>query len=243
MKTSMNPIMSQLREEWEQFMKLEYNRPEGLPVYEDIFKNGWLFPLQRINETRTMIQIAQTLRPQHVMEIGSDKGGGFYHWVKGLLPGLKTAVAIEYSGIPFDAAFQKAFSTVDFKFVHGSSYAPDTVAQVEAFMTGRRFDCVFIDGDKSQTRADFNAYVGLVRPGGLVFIHDVEESVYNGRVPNPSAVFYELRKYYSVMAILDGREGMGAEGRQLEGVPVDSGYENWLRIWKWNSCGVGVVRI
>ncbi len=27
------------------------------------------------------------------------------------------------------------------------------------------------------------------------------------------------------------------------GEPPKTGYEGWLRVWKWSSCGVGVVQI
>ncbi len=238
-----NPITAQLQEAWSKFMAVDHQRPAGLDVYSDIFSDGWLYPLQRMNETAVMIRLARSLNPRNVMEIGSDKGGGFYHWIKGL-PSVRKAVAIEYSGVPFADAFRYGFPNVDFSFIHGSSYARDTVAQVLEFMGGgQMFDCIFIDGDKSKTRADFEAYVGLVRPGGLVFIHDVEASVFGGVLPNPSQAFYDLRSKYALSIILDGREGVAAQDRAAANKPLDSSWEDWLRIWKWNSCGVGVVHI
>lgn len=241
-KAPINPITQQLNAEWEKFMLAEPFRRSGDDSYRDIFNNGWLFPLQRVNETAAMIRLARELKPRVVMEIGSDKGGGFYHWIKGL-PSVKRAVAIEYSGVPFASAFERMFPEVDFHFIHASSYELATVESVRHFLAEDKFDCIFIDGDKGRTRDDFEAYVSMVRPGGLIFIHDVEQSIYKGAVPNPSEAFYELRKRYKLSVILDGREGMDAETRERGGEVPTSSYETWLRTWKWNSCGVGIVHI
>jgi len=80
--------------------------------------------------------------------------------------------------------------------------------------------------------------VRMVRPGGLIFIHDIED-----RSIHPSQFFYSLAADYRIMAILDGREGRGAERRAAAGEPPKTAYEGWLRVWKWKSCGVGVVQV
>lgn len=232
-----------IQETWAQFAKDFYGQP-GQDIYTEIFCNGTLFPLQRINECAEMMRTARAISPQVVMEIGSDKGGGFFHWCKSL-PTVRRAIAAEFRGVPFIEAFLKLFPLIDFCFIEGSSFDPANVAQVSQFLndTDKRdepdlIDCLFIDGDKNGTAKDFAAYAPYVRPGGLVFIHDIED-----RSIHPSQFFYSLAKDYRITALLDGREGTEAEMRTKAGVPASTGYENWLRIWKWTSCGVGIVQL
>jgi hypothetical protein len=179
------------------------------------------------------------------MEIGSDKGGSFFHWCKSL-PSVRRAIAAEFRGVPFMDAFLKLFPTLDFCFIEGSSYDMLNREKVRQFLAQNKFDgaepdkidCLFIDGDKAGTARDFAAYAPLVRKGGLVFIHDIED-----RSIHPSQFFYSLVADYRIAALFDGREGREAEARAKAGEPPKTAYEGWLRVWKWNSCGVGIVQI
>lgn len=233
-----------IQQTWAQFVKDYSTLPGGRDVYPEIFNNGTLFPLQRQNEMSLMMQLARNNAPQVVMEIGSDKGGGFFHWCKSL-PTVRRAIAAEFRGVPFIDAFLKLFPALDFCFIEGSSYDPANVARVSTFLNDTNkadspdlIDCLFIDGDKAGTARDFKAYAPLVRKGGLVFIHDIED-----RSIHPSQFFFSLAADYQIMAILDGREGRAAEARAKTGDLERNAYEGWLRIWKWNSCGVGVVQM
>jgi cephalosporin hydroxylase len=64
-------------------MENDKDRMPGLDLYTEIFDHPWLFPLQRKAEMAAMMKLARSIEPKTVMEIGSDKGGSFYHWVKG----------------------------------------------------------------------------------------------------------------------------------------------------------------
>jgi cephalosporin hydroxylase len=231
-----------IQEEWARFVKDNGALEPGRDMYPEIFDNGLLFPLQRRNEMALMMQLARSVSPRVVMEIGSDKGGGFFHWCKSL-PTVRRAVAAEFRGVPFIDAFLKLFPATGFCFIEGSSFDPSNVQKVREFLEQNpiqpgKLDCLFIDGDKNGTAKDFAAYAPLVRPGGLVFIHDVEM-----KDIHPSQFFYSLAADYRIMAILDGREGREAEARERAGEKCTTAYEGWLRIWKWTSCGVGVVQM
>lgn len=233
--------------EWARFRQqlATFPLPPGKDVYMPIFDNGILFPLQRINEMEVMMQTARSVNPHVVMEIGSDKGGGFFHWCKSL-PSVGRAIAAEFRGVPFQDAFKDMFPEIDFHFVEGSSYDPVNVQGVRNFLNkgktgsepGDMIDCLFIDGDKNGTGRDFASYVSMVRPGGLIFIHDIED-----RTIHPSQFFYSLCEKYRIMAILDGREALPAVRRGVNNEPPKTAYEGWLRIWKHHSCGVGVVQV
>jgi predicted O-methyltransferase YrrM len=61
---------------------------------------------------------------------------------------------------------------------------PAIVALDEMLRRGERFDFAFIDADKPNYPAYYNAAVRLVRPGGLVL---VDNALWGGRVADPTA--------------------------------------------------------
>jgi len=60
-------------------------------------------------------------------------------------------------------------------YFDGSSRSPDMVAQVNAALSGRKLDLLFIDGDHAYAgaRADFLNYRQFVREGGTIAFHDI----------------------------------------------------------------------
>ena len=227
------PLPDGLVAEWTKFLVTDSERPTGEDMYLDIFNHGLLFPLQRSFECAAMIGTARKeIRSiRCVMEIGADKGGGFYHWVKGF-PYVHKAIACEYRGVPYIPAFENAFPNVQFLGLPDSSYDSVAVGKVRKFLDGEQLDCLFIDGDKSGTSKDFEAYLPLMRPGGLVFIHDINAEIH------ARSFFFSLHGRFRLALLLDGREGKAMqESKQAP----QSGYEGWLKIWGTTSCGVGVV--
>ena len=61
------------------------------------------------------------------------------------------------------------------RFVEGSSYSPAVIERVRRWLGRDRFDFLFIDGDHSYSGVvqDFLAYYPMVRPGGLIAVHDI----------------------------------------------------------------------
>lgn len=60
-------------------------------------------------------------------------------------------------------------------FMDADSHDSLTVAKVERWLSGRRFDFLFIDGDHRYegVRRDFLDYRRFVRPHGLIVFHDI----------------------------------------------------------------------
>lgn len=231
------PLPPTLMADWVAFLDDHRDVPRNVwPVFAaalpEIFDHPLLFPLQRRAEMTAMLQLAASIQPETVMEIGADKGGSFFHWAQ-CLPTVKRAAALECRGVPYLSLFQKHFTGVDFFGAGGSSYDAANVAAVREWLGTRSLDVLFIDGDKCGTDKDFAAYAPMVRPGGLVMIHDVNEMSIL-----PSRFFYSLKRNYRITAIIDGREAKSVEGR-----PPKTSWEGWLQIWQENSCGVGVVHI
>lgn len=249
------PFPAGMVEEVERFLADDARRPPGLDLYEDVFKTNMFFPLQRQAELRRMIQIArghdfgwikeavrgeepQSFGPRTVMEIGADKGGGLYHWCK-CLSTVKNVIASEIRGTPYCKLFEKSFPNIDFYWLQASRTSinqasiglgdrPETIVFL--------IDVLFIDGDKSAFLADFDAYLPLMNPKGIVLMHDINE-------PGPMRQAFETVKArgYRTEEVIDISDARAEMDRAAVGIPVSCPHAGWLRHWRGRSCGVGVI--
>lgn len=199
--------------------------------------DGGVFPLQRRRESDAMLNLCEGLlfpEAGHViMEIGADKGGGLISWLS-LSPDI--LIANEVRGCPYMDILGPAYPEVRFLFTDGSSYAPETVEDVAEYLAGRPIDILFIDGNKATFLRDFNCYRPFMRPGGIVFMHDITDK-------HPGLAFAEVDLSYVTARIIDTTESAEAMIRERDGIEPASPHEAWLRTWQGRSCGVGVIRI
>jgi predicted O-methyltransferase YrrM len=58
----------------------------------------------------------------------------------------------------------------------GSSHDAEVAAAVISALDGAPLDLLFLDGDHSAdgVRRDFDMYAPLVRPGGIIALHDID---------------------------------------------------------------------
>jgi len=205
---------------------------------DEVFKWSCTMPLQRRRELMAMMGIAATIDPRIVMEIGCDKGGTLLHWII-CHPNVRKVIACEFRGCPIKELFEKQFPDVEFLWLEESSYAPPAAEKVKAFLGGEKLDVVFIDGDKSAFRKDFDIYSPMVRLGGLVFMHDVYDR--SGR----SACAQDFRTLCQsrlASTVIDLTESIQAKQRARAGVPSSGCHEDWLRSGG-DDCGFGVFYI
>ena len=218
----------------EQFLSTDAERKRGDDLYPEVFTTPSFFPLQRKRELAQMIQEARKISPRVVYEIGADKGGGLYHWIK-CLPTVQRVIACEIRGTPYSALFEKAFPEIDFLWTPDPSYTPKTIKKVMNWLGNDRLDCLFIDGDKSGFLLDYYAYESMLNRPCKVFMHDVTDAP-------PKEAFIEARERGSSWKIIsDTTDSKEAMAREMNGVPVSDAYEGWLRHWKGRSCTVGVI--
>jgi hypothetical protein len=246
--------MSKLQSDWpkeflpsvEEFLREDYRRLNG----DEAYSSNWFFPLQRKREAERMLRIAKELKPVTVLEIGADKGAGVYQWVKNLTT-VQYMLAIEPRGCPYVRAMEQAFPRVRFCLVEGSSYTWTTLEFIRGWLAAARIpaglstnidmgktlpiDVLFIDGDKLSYIKDFDAYLPLMRPDGIVFCHDI-----NWDTPMEDYNRIVNRGYRSE-TIIDVRESNEALAREAQGIPPSCPHEGWLRHWRGKSCGVGVI--
>lgn len=111
------------------------------------------------------------LAPEVIVEIGSDAGGTLWAWSQ--LPGPPRVIGVDLPGGPYGTGRQlDAHGAV---MVIGDSHQAATLALVREQLAGDLADVLFIDGDHGYAgaKADYVRYRQLVRPGGLIVLHDI----------------------------------------------------------------------
>lgn len=140
--------------------------------------------LQNPQEFAQLLAVVIGLKPRRVLEIGSMYGGTLYQWMRFAAPqALVVSVDLivsqddpRHAGVLAERARWGEYAAqfgADLRVIVGDSTAPETIRQVQAISP--EYDFVFIDGchDTPVVRADFETYSTLVRPGGVVALHDV----------------------------------------------------------------------
>jgi predicted O-methyltransferase YrrM len=142
---------------------------------------GWA--AQAREEILWLLELVRELEPRTVLEIGIGAGGTLFFWSRvAAEDALLVSVDINSPGIfgrgaPFSlVAGAIPLERQRLELLLGvDSHDPQTVAAVESVLADRPLDFLFIDGDHSYegVKSDFELYAPLVRPGGVVALHDV----------------------------------------------------------------------
>lgn len=127
---------------------------------------------QREQELVLALHEVAAINPQIIVEIGCDAGGTLYAWRQ---------ICDEVYGITLADNTWPTGGTCAPLVTHGAevllgdSHEPESVVWLLDRLAGRPVDVLHIDGDHSLAgvRTDWEMYSPLVRPGGLVLIHDV----------------------------------------------------------------------
>lgn len=218
----------------EEFFSRDSSRCLGKLIYLEVFDTELFFPLQRMRELVRMMEKAKTIKPKVVFEIGADKGGGLYHWIK-CQPTVEKVIACEIRGLPYKRLFEQNFPWIKFLWLESSSYDSDTVTTVQQWLGESKIDCLFIDGDKTKFLDDFDTYLPFMNSPSFVFLHDIQDR-------EPRRAFAKIQEAgYDTSEILDTSEAEEAMVRAVRNIPPKNPYEAWLRHWKGTSCGVGCV--
>jgi hypothetical protein len=200
-------------------------------LYDEVFESA-LFPLQRRDELRAMLEIADRISPKTVYEIGADKGGSLYHWCR--QKSVRRVIAAEIGGIPYRQEFETAFPHIRFCWLPQSSYAPDSISRVREFLGEQKIDCLFIDGDKNGFEKDFRAYRDLLSDRSITFMHDLYDE-------GPRQAFEVVSKEFPHVRLVNTLDSVQAVLDELDGLPIKRRQDQWLRHWRGSSAGVGVL--
>jgi predicted O-methyltransferase YrrM len=147
------------------------------------FAGGFLEPIQMEDEITELVNEVRTLRPRAVIEIGTSMGGTLYLWTRFAAPDA-IIISIDLPRGKFGGGYSPLRTPLYRRFARErqrlhllrcDSHSPDTVSAVRELLGGRPVDFLFIDGDHTYdgVRKDWESYGEMMRPGGLVALHDV----------------------------------------------------------------------
>ena len=131
---------------------------------------------QKWVELTELAHIARKLNPKFTMEIGLYAGGTIALWAQ-MMSGKGTLIGIDLKlqeGLE-NRIRAKMKSGQKLFLLEADSHADETKRHVLQIVGQAKLDFLFIDGDHSYegVKKDFEDYAPLVRPGGIVALHDI----------------------------------------------------------------------
>jgi cephalosporin hydroxylase len=142
-----------------------------------------------------VVQRLNVLRPRRTLEIGIRYGGTTRFWQL-LTDGLVVAIDMNIENIVVDFSGHNPPL-----FIQGDSTDPETIARAREMAP---YDFLFIDGGHAYevAKADWDNYSPMVRPGGLVGLHDV------GAVgTGPEVLVREIKEAGFYCEVFSGHKG------------------------------------
>jgi predicted O-methyltransferase YrrM len=151
---------------------------EGHDLIDVRVGTGAVVASQKYRELMPFLQRVGRLRPRRLCEIGSSAGGTVYALTRVAAPDA-VIVSVDIAIPPPTRLARSRLARANQRVisVEGDSHAERTKNAVRHALGGEQLDVLFIDGDHSYdgVRADFELYSELVRPGGIIGLHDINE--------------------------------------------------------------------
>jgi predicted O-methyltransferase YrrM len=142
--------------------------------------------MQRTWELQSLVALVRQIKPQTVVEIGTYKGGTLTCWAAVAQP----AAQIIGIDMPFPWVDNEAVAvsigrvrtmlrpSQRLTIITADSHDAATLVGLREALAGAPIDVLWIDGDHSYegVRQDVRMYGDLVRPGGIIALHDIRRS-------------------------------------------------------------------
>jgi|SRR5579862_1190851 len=176
---------------------------------------GRIRPTQQTDEILWLLGHIRREAPRTIVEIGTDEGGTLFLWSRAA-PSDAVLVAVDTRPLgPLGrlsryALVRRAFARngqrIEF-LLPRDSHDPATVEELRAILSGVPIDFLFIDGDHTYdgVRCDFELYSPLVRPGGIIALHDIASTI----APGVSRFWSELTEAYDTEQRIASEFGIG----------------------------------
>ncbi len=138
---------------------------------------------QKTREFAALVSLLGKHKLEVVVEIGTLHGGTLWTWCQVArqdalivsidLPGGSFGGGYETDAVPILEGYARKEQSV--VLIRDDSHKESTLGALEHAVDERSIDFLFIDGDHSYdgVKRDFRMYSPLVRPGGLIALHDI----------------------------------------------------------------------
>jgi predicted O-methyltransferase YrrM len=166
--------------------------PERVVDFAFTGYDGAFAPIQSKHELSELAAMVQAHAPRVVLELGTARGGTFFVLTQmassdATLISVDLPAGIGGSGYPaWKMPIFQSFATGDqsVHLIRADSHSPTTLDEVRTILGGRKVDLLFIDADHSYAgvKGDYERYSPLVRPGGVICVHDVVPNPYNDAI-------------------------------------------------------------
>ncbi len=192
---------------------------------------GFLKPQQIRAEIQRALEEIETVRPRFVLEIGTAQGGTFFLLSRAASPDAKL-ISLDLPAGRWGGGYSNwktrlyrslLLPAQSAEFIRSNSHLPSSLESVKRMLGGNPLDLLFIDGDHSYegVKADFELYSPLVRPGGLIVLHDIAfHEKYDCHVDQ---FWQEIKERYPSQEIIEDRKQGWAGIGILRNEPVRAG--------------------
>lgn len=166
---------------------------------------------QNKDELRELLPLVAKISPKVIVEIGMWRGYSMELWHKAFAPEILITIENDQEAINFVRDRIKngelAYMNPPAIGISGNSHDPKTLANVAGLLKGRKIDFLFIDGDHTYNAVgkDFLMYMSLMRPGGIIALHDA--ALRGNEKVEVWRFWDELRGYNKKLIV--GKEGTG----------------------------------
>ena len=242
MKDILNKIMQSLdfKHAVRSLKKLEYslNTPESRFAIPFVYRSRGFYkiitPLQTPSEFELLYREIIKIKPKSTLEIGTAQGGTLYLWCQACASNAKI-VSVDLPGGKFGGGYSneraklyQAFARdkQELHLLRENSHTESTQEKVKNIFIGENIDYLFIDGDHTYegVKNDFLAYGKMVRPGGLIVLHDVMPAIHNPEI-EVNRLWEQIKKCFSTKEYCfedrKGRKlGLGLISVPEEGFPT-----------------------
>jgi predicted O-methyltransferase YrrM len=146
-------------------------------------------PLQVRSEFLEMIRCVSLVRPRRVLEVGTANGATLFALTRSAADDAMV-ISVDLPGGLFGGGYpawkqllyrQFAVDNQAIELIRGSSQSPRVVNRVKALLGADLLDVLFLDGDHTYegVKADYETYVPLLRPGGMLIFHDILKNLFD----------------------------------------------------------------
>jgi predicted O-methyltransferase YrrM len=186
-------------------------------------------PWQITGEIASLMRILEAEPPATVLEIGTASGGTLFLLTRVAAPDA-LLISVDLRRGQFGAGYPRwraplyrsfALEAQRIELVRGDSHSAESGRRIRRLLDGKALDLLFVDGDHTYegVKQDVADYAPLVRPGGIIVLHDIVPGG-PGRHGDPGSVPTFWRE-------------------------LKAGHPDAIELvedWEWGSCGIGLIR-